>query len=140
MTQSFKKLRGLTGMRDILPDQSAQWEQLEEIIREWLAAYGYRNMRTPVLEFTQLFARGIGEVTDIVEKEMYSFEDRLNGEQLTMRPEFTAGLVRATIENNLLYDRPHRVYTICPVFRHERPKRGHHHQLNPNNGEEVGIP
>src|SRR5690625_6478518 len=87
MTQSFKKLRGLTGMHDVLPDQSAQWEQLEEIVRDWLASYGYRNMRTPILEHTQLFARGIGEVTDIVEKEMYSFTDSLNGDKLTMRPE-----------------------------------------------------
>jgi len=139
MTQSFKKLRGLTGMRDILPDQSAQWEQLEEIIREWLAAYGYRNMRTPVLEFTQLFARGIGEVTDIVEKEMYSFEDRLNGEQLTMRPEFTAGLVRAALEHNLLYERPQRIYSIGPVFRHERPQRGRYRQFHQVDVEAFGF-
>lgn len=114
MSQSFKKVRAITGMKDILPDTSAQWEQLEEIVRQWLASYGYRNMRTPVLEHTRLFARGIGEVTDIVEKEMYSFTDALNGEHLTMRPEFTAGMVRATIEHNLLYDRPHRVYAMGP--------------------------
>lgn len=102
MTQQFQKLRALTGMKDTLPGESAQWEALEALVREWLASYGYRNMRTPVLEHTQLFARGIGEVTDIVEKEMYSFTDSLNGDKLTMRPEFTAGMVRATIEHNLV--------------------------------------
>ncbi len=121
MTQQFEKVRALTGMKDILPHESAAWETLEAIVRDWLASYGYRNMRTPVLEQTRLFARGIGEVTDIVEKEMYSFRDALNDEQLTMRPEFTAGMVRATIEHNLLYDRPQRVYCMGPVFRHERP-------------------
>src|SRR5690625_5472448 len=88
MTQSFKKLRGLTGMHDVLPDQSAQWEQLEEIVRDWLASYGYRNMRTPILEHTQLFARGIGEVADIVEKEMYYFKDCLIGYKITILTEF----------------------------------------------------
>lgn len=140
MTQSFQKLRGLTGMKDVLPSESGQWEQLETIVREWLASYGYRNMRTPILEQTQLFARGIGEVTDIVEKEMYSFTDSLNGDQLTMRPEFTAGLVRATIEHNLLYDRPHRVYAIGPVFRHERPQRGRYRQFHQIDVEVLGLP
>ncbi|HCP76739.1 MAG TPA: histidine--tRNA ligase, partial [Pusillimonas sp.] len=106
MSQSFQKVHAITGMKDVLPDGSAQWEQLEKIVREWLAAYGYRNIRTPVLEHTRLFARGIGEVTDIVEKEMYSFTDALNNEKLTLRPEFTAGIVRSTIEHNLVYDRP----------------------------------
>lgn len=140
MTQSFQKLRALTGMKDILPDSSAQWEQLEETVRQWLASYGYRNMRTPVLEHTQLFARGIGEVTDIVEKEMYSFTDSLNGDKLTMRPEFTAGMVRATIEHNLLYDRPHRVYAMGPVFRHERPQRGRYRQFHQIDVEALGLP
>src|SRR5690625_696209 len=140
MTQSFKKLRGLTGMHDILPAQSAQWEQLEEIIRDWLAAYGYLNMRNPILEYTQLFARGIGEVTDIVEKEMYSFVDHLNGDQLTMRPEFTAGLVRSAIEHNLLYERPQRIYSIGPVFRHERPQRGRYRQFHQIDVEALGFP
>src|SRR5690625_7322686 len=112
MTQSFKKLRGLTGEYKWLPDQMAQCEQLEENVRDWLASYGYRNMRTPILEHTQLFARGIGEVTDIVEKEMYSFTDSLNGDKLTMRPEFTAGIVRSAIEHNLLYEQPQRIYSI----------------------------
>lgn len=140
MTQSFQKLRALTGMKDILPDTSGQWEQLEEVVRQWLASYGYRNMRTPVLEHTQLFARGIGEVTDIVEKEMYSFTDSLNGDKLTMRPEFTAGMVRATIEHNLLYDRPHRVYAMGPVFRHERPQRGRYRQFHQIDVEALGLP
>ncbi|MCQ9616729.1 histidine--tRNA ligase [Paenalcaligenes niemegkensis] len=140
MTQSFQKLRALTGMKDILPDSSSQWEQLEETVRQWLASYGYRNMRTPVLEHTQLFARGIGEVTDIVEKEMYSFTDSLNGDKLTMRPEFTAGMVRAAIEHNLLYDRPHRVYAMGPVFRHERPQRGRYRQFHQIDVEALGLP
>jgi histidyl-tRNA synthetase len=130
MTQQFQKLRALTGMKDTLPGESAQW----------LASYGYRNMRTPVLEHTQLFARGIGEVTDIVEKEMYSFTDSLNGDKLTMRPEFTAGMVRASIEHNLLYDRPHRVYAMGPVFRHERPQRGRYRQFHQIDVEALGLP
>src|SRR5690625_1740789 len=139
MTQSFEKLQGLTGMHDVLPDESGQWEQLEEIIRQWLASYGYRNIRTPILEYTQLFARGIGEVTDIVEKEMYSFTDRLNGDQLTMRPEFKAGVVRAAIEHNLLYERPQRIYSIGPVFRHERPQRGRYRQFHQVDVEALGF-
>ena len=117
-------------MNDALPGGTARWEPLEQIVRDWLQSYGYRNMRTPVLEHTRLFARGIGEVTDIVEKEMYTFTDALNGESLTMRPEFTAGMVRASIEHNLLYDRPQRVYAMGPVFRHERPQRGRYRQFH----------
>ena len=139
MTQSFKKVHAITGMKDVLPDSSAQWEQLEHTVRQWLAAYGYRNMRTPVLEHTRLFTRGIGEVTDIVEKEMYSFTDALNNEQLTMRPEFTAGIVRATIENNILYDRPQRVYAMGPVFRHEKPQRGRYRQFHQIDVEALGF-
>lgn len=139
MTQSFQKVRALTGMKDILPDTSAQWETLEATVREWLAAYGYRNMRTPVLEHTRLFTRGIGEVTDIVEKEMYSFTDALNNEHLTMRPEFTAGMVRASIEHNMLYDRPHRVYAMGPVFRHEKPQRGRYRQFHQIDVEALGF-
>ena len=139
MTQSFEKVRALTGMKDILPHESAVWEELEAIVREWLASYGYRNMRTPVLEHTRLFARGIGEVTDIVEKEMYSFRDSLNDDHLTMRPEFTAGMVRATIEHNLLYDRPQRVYCMGPVFRHERPQRGRYRQFHQIDVEALGF-
>jgi len=139
MTQSFKKVHAITGMKDVLPDSSAQWEHLEEIVRQWLASYGYRNMRTPVLEHTRLFRRGIGEVTDIVEKEMYSFADALNNEHLTMRPEFTAGMVRATIEHNILYDRPQRVYAMGPVFRHEKPQRGRYRQFHQIDVEALGF-
>jgi histidyl-tRNA synthetase len=139
MTSPFKKVRALTGMKDVLPDASAPWERLEATVREWLASYGYRNMRTPVLEQTRLFTRGIGEVTDIVEKEMYSFTDALNDEQLTMRPEFTAGMVRATIEHNLLYDRPHRVWAMGPVFRHEKPQRGRYRQFHQIDVEALGF-
>lgn len=139
MTQSFKKVHAITGMKDVLPDTSAQWEHLEETVRQWLASYGYRNMRTPILEQTRLFTRGIGEVTDIVEKEMYSFVDALNNEQLTMRPEFTAGMVRATIEHNMLYDRPHRVYAMGPVFRHEKPQRGRYRQFHQIDVEALGF-
>lgn len=139
MSQQFEKVRALTGMKDILPHESAAWETLEAIVREWLASYGYRNMRTPVLEHTRLFARGIGEVTDIVEKEMYSFRDALNDDQLTMRPEFTAGMVRAAIEHNLLYDRPQRVYCMGPVFRHERPQRGRYRQFHQVDVEALGF-
>jgi histidyl-tRNA synthetase len=139
MTQTFSKLTAIRGMNDALPGASARWEQLEALVRDWLKAYGYRNMRTPVLEHTRLFTRGIGEVTDIVEKEMYSFTDSLNGESLTMRPEFTAGMVRAAIEHNLLYDRAQRVYNMGPVFRHERPQRGRYRQFHQIDVEALGM-
>lgn len=139
MTESFKKLAAIRGMNDALPDTSGRWEQLEQIVREWLQSYGYCNMRTPVLEHTRLFTRGIGEVTDIVEKEMYTFVDTLNGESLTLRPEFTAGMVRATIEHNLLYERARRVYAMGPVFRHERPQRGRYRQFHQIDVEALGF-
>lgn len=139
MTQAFAKVTAIRGMNDALPGASARWELLEEYVRAWMRAYGYRNMRTPILEHTRLFTRGIGEVTDIVEKEMYSFTDALNGESLTMRPEFTAGMVRATIEHNLIYDRPQRVYAMGPVFRHERPQRGRYRQFHQIDVEALGL-
>ena len=139
MTQVFTKVTAIRGMNDALPGASARWEQLEALVREWLRAYGYRNMRAPILEHTRLFTRGIGEVTDIVEKEMYTFTDSLNGESLTMRPEFTAGMVRAAIEHNLLYDRPQRVYAMGPVFRHERPQRGRYRQFHQIDVEALGL-
>lgn len=139
MTQAFSKVTAIRGMNDALPGASARWEQLEALVREWLRAYGYRNMRAPILEHTRLFTRGIGEVTDIVEKEMYTFTDSLNGESLTMRPEFTAGMVRAAIEHNLLYDRPQRVYALGPVFRHERPQRGRYRQFHQIDVEALGL-
>src|SRR5690606_14515115 len=130
MTQSFEKVRALTGMKDILPHESAVWEELEAIVREWLASYGYRNMRTPVLEHTRLFARGIGEVTDIVEKELYSFRAPFTDDHLTVRPEFTAAMVPATIDHNLLYARPHPVSCMGPVSRPERPQRARYRQFH----------
>ena len=139
MTTEFKKVAAIRGMNDVLPDVSHTWEMLENILRQWLKQYGYLNMRSPVLEHTRLFTRGIGEVTDIVEKEMYTFVDSLNGESLTMRPEFTAGLVRATIEHNLLYDRPRRIYSMGPVFRHERPQRGRYRQFHQLDVEALGF-
>lgn len=139
MTETFRKLTAIRGMNDILPGSSGRWEQLEHLVREWLRSYGYGNMRTPVLEYTRLFTRGIGEVTDIVEKEMYTFTDSLNGDSLTLRPEFTAGMVRATIEHNLLYDRPRRVYAMGPVFRHERPQRGRYRQFHQIDVEALGF-
>jgi len=139
MTSEFKKVAAIRGMNDVLPDACAPWESLEQILRQWLAQYGYLNMRVPILEHTRLFTRGIGEVTDIVEKEMYTFVDSLNGDSLTMRPEFTAGLVRATIEHNLLYDRPRRVFSMGPVFRHERPQRGRYRQFHQLDVEALGF-
>src|SRR5690625_4593373 len=139
MTQPFKKVNAVTGMKDILPSEGVLWEHIEETIRKWLASYGYRQMRTPVLEHTRLFARGIGEVTDIVEKEMYTFTDALNNEQLTMRPEFTAGIVRASIEHNLLHQRPQRVWSMGPVLRHERPQRGRYRQFHQVDVEALGF-
>jgi histidyl-tRNA synthetase len=139
MTQDFSKLSAIRGMNDLLPDASGAWLKLENVLTKWLSLYGYRYMRTPVLEHTRLFTRGIGEVTDIVEKEMYTFSDALNGDSLTLRPEFTAGVVRAAIEHHLLYDRPQRVYTSGPVFRHERPQRGRYRQFHQLDVEALGL-
>jgi histidyl-tRNA synthetase len=127
------------GMNDILPPASAQWEWLEETVRTVMARYAYRSIRTPIVEPTALFVRGLGEVTDIVEKEMYSFEDRLNGEHLTLRPEATAGVVRAAIEHNLLYDGGKRLYYMGPMFRHERPQRGRYRQFHQIGAEALGF-
>ncbi|WP_245587270.1 histidine--tRNA ligase [Comamonas composti] len=126
-------------MNDILPAESARWEWLEAQVRDLMARFAYRNVRTPIVEHTQLFVRGIGEVTDIVEKEMYSFEDKLNGEQLTLRPEGTASLVRATIEHNLLYDGGKRMWYMGPMFRHERPQRGRYRQFHQIGAEALGF-
>jgi histidyl-tRNA synthetase len=123
-------LQAVRGMNDILPADSGKWEFFEATVTKIARQYGYRNMRTPIVEHTPLFVRSIGEVTDIVEKEMYSFEDKLNGEKLTLRPELTAGLVRAAIEANLTYNGPVRVYTMGEVFRHERPQKGRYRQFN----------
>ncbi len=127
-------------MNDLLPPQSAHWEWLEDKVRNLMARHAYRNLRTPIVEPTALFVRGLGEVTDIVEKEMYSFEDRLNGEQLTLRPEATAGVVRAVVEHNMLYNGGQRLYYMGPMFRHERPQRGRYRQFHQIGAEALGFP
>ena len=134
-----EKLSAVKGMNDILPGQSERWQWLEAQVRDLMDGYAYRNVRTPIVEHTQLFVRGIGEVTDIVEKEMYSFEDKLNGERLTLRPEGTASLVRATVEHNLLYDGGKRMWYIGPMFRHERPQRGRYRQFHQIGAEALGF-
>ncbi len=133
-----RKLQAIRGMEDILPDASPLWERLEDATREAFRLYGYANIRTPVVETTALFERGIGEVTDIVEKEMYTFADR-NGESLTLRPEATAGIVRAAIEHNFLYNGPMRVWTAGPMFRYERPQKGRQRQFHQYDVEALGF-
>ncbi len=133
-------LTAVKGMNDLLPPASAHWEWLEDKVRGLMARHAYRNLRTPIVEPTALFVRGLGEVTDIVEKEMYSFEDRLNGEQLTLRPEATAGVVRAVVEHNMLYDGGKRLYYMGPMFRHERPQRGRYRQFHQIGAEALGFP
>jgi histidyl-tRNA synthetase len=134
-----KALAAVRGMNDLLPAESALWEWFEARVADWARSYGYQLIRTPIVEHTDLFVRGIGEVTDIVEREMYSFEDRSNDERLTLRPEFTAGTVRAAIEHNLTYDGPKRVWSIGPLFRHERPQRGRYRQFHQVNVEALGF-
>ena len=134
------KITAVKGMNDILPPESARWEWLEDKVRELMARHAYRMVRTPIVEPTALFVRGTGETTDIVEKEMYSFEDRLNGEQLTLRPENTPGVVRAAIEHNLTYDGGKRLYYMGPMFRHERPQRGRYRQFYQLGAEVLGFP
>lgn len=137
--RKIEKLTGVKGMNDILPQDAGLWAFFEDTVKSLLRAYGYQNIRTPIVEHTQLFTRGIGEVTDIVEKEMYSFTDALNGEHLTMRPENTAAVVRAAIEHNMLYDGPKRLWYIGPMFRHERPQRGRYRQFHQVGVEALGF-
>jgi histidyl-tRNA synthetase len=132
-------LQAVKGMNDILPPESARWEWLEHIVRSLMRRYGYQNIRTPIVEPTPLFVRGLGEVTDIVEKEMYSFEDSMNGDKLTLRPENTAGVVRAAIEHSMLYDGGKRLFYIGPMFRHERPQRGRYRQFHQVGVEALGF-
>ncbi len=127
-------------MNDVLPEHAPLWEYFEDTVRGWLRQYGYRNIRMPILEKTDLFVRSIGEVTDIVEKEMYSFVDQLNGESLTLRPEGTASCVRAVIEHNLLYNGAQRVFYMGPMFRHERPQKGRYRQFHQVGVEALGFP
>jgi histidyl-tRNA synthetase len=132
------KLQAIRGMRDILPGESAAWQQLESVVAEVLEAYGYREIRLPVLEKTDLFARSIGEVTDIVEKEMYTFADR-NGESLTLRPEGTAGCVRACVEHGLLHNQVQRLWYRGAMFRYERPQKGRYRQFHQVGLEAFGM-
>lgn len=133
------KYQGLRGMNDLLPGQTERWQELEAIIRRWLNIYGYGEIRTPILEQTALFSRSIGAVTDIVEKEMYSFLDQLNGESLTLRPEGTASCVRMVLEHHLLYSGPKRLWYQGPMFRHERPQKGRYRQFHQCGVEALGF-
>lgn len=135
-----RTIQAIRGMNDILPEESHLWEFFEDTVRDWLRAYGYRNIRTPVLEQTDLFVRSIGAATDIVEKEMYTFVDELNGEKLALRPEGTASCVRAAIEHNLLYSGPQRLWYSGPMFRHERPQKGRYRQFHQVGVEAIGLP
>jgi histidyl-tRNA synthetase len=132
-------LQAVKGMNDILPPDSARWNWLEDTVRQLMLRYGYANIRTPIVEPTALFVRGLGEVTDIVEKEMYSFEDAMNGDRLTLRPEATAGVVRAVNEHSLLHDGGKRLYYIGPMFRHERPQKGRYRQFHQVGAEALGF-
>ncbi|MBL8448927.1 MAG: histidine--tRNA ligase [Dechloromonas sp.] len=136
MSQTLQAVRG---MPDILPAEAEFWELFEDTVRSWLKAYGYRPIRMPIVEPTPLFKRAIGEVTDIVEKEMYSFVDSLNGEPLTLRPEGTAGCVRAVIQHNLAAQQPQRLYYLGPMFRHERPQKGRYRQFHQVGVEALGF-
>jgi histidyl-tRNA synthetase len=134
-----KALQAVRGMNDILPDEAELWERFEDVVRQLLKSYGYRPIRLPIVEPTPLFKRAIGEVTDIVEKEMYSFVDSLNGEQLTLRPEGTAGCVRAAIQHSLVAQVPARLSYMGPMFRHERPQKGRYRQFHQVGVEALGF-
>lgn len=134
-----ERIVGVKGMNDILPVDAPLWELFENTVQSVLKSYGFQQIRTPIVEQTTLFARGIGEVTDIVEKEMYSFVDSMNGDQLTLRPENTAGVVRAAVEHNLTYDGPKRLWYVGPMFRHEKPQRGRYRQFYQVGAEALGF-
>ncbi|MGM0703254.1 MAG: histidine--tRNA ligase [Pseudomonadota bacterium] len=135
---SQKKIQAIRGMNDLLPDQSARWQYVEGIVAALMRRYGYAEIRTPIVEQTALFARSIGEVTDIVEKEMYTFEDR-NGDSLTLRPEGTASCVRAAMEHGLLHNQTQRLWYQGPMFRHERPQKGRYRQFHQFGVEAFGL-
>ncbi|AVJ55222.1 histidine--tRNA ligase [Idiomarina sp. OT37-5b] len=139
VTSVAKSIQAIRGMNDLLPDQSPAWQQVESIIRRVAASYGYSEIRMPVLEQTALFKRSIGEVTDIVEKEMYTFDDR-NGESLTLRPEGTASCVRAGNQHGLLYNQIQRLWYMGPMFRYERPQKGRYRQFHQFGIETFGLP
>ncbi len=132
------KIQSIRGMNDLLPEQSATWQYVEATFARLLASYGYREIRFPILEKTELFVRGVGEVTDIVEKEMYSFDDR-NGDSLSLRPEGTAGCVRACTQNGLLHNQIQRLWYTGPMFRHERPQKGRLRQFHQLGVEAFGL-
>ena len=136
MSETIQPIRG---MNDVLPDDSAAWQRLERVARETFAEYGYREIRLPLLERTELFRRSIGELTDIVEKEMYTFEDR-GGDSVTLRPEATAGIVRACISNGLLHNQRQKVWCMGPMFRYERPQKGRYRQFHQIDVEALGFP
>jgi histidyl-tRNA synthetase len=136
MAETIQPIRG---MNDVLPADSSAWQLLERVARETFAEYGYREMRLPMLERTELFKRSIGEMTDIVEKEMYTFEDR-GGESVTLRPEATAGVVRAAISNGLLHNQRQKVWCAGPMFRYERPQKGRYRQFHQIDAEALGFP
>jgi histidyl-tRNA synthetase len=133
-----KTIQAIRGMRDILPGETPLWHRLEDAVRDVLESYGYQQIRMPIVEMTELFKRSIGEVTDIVEKEMYTFEDR-NGDSLTLRPEGTAGCVRAAMENGLLHNQTQRLWYQGPMFRHERPQKGRYRQFHQIGVETFGM-
>ena len=132
-------IQSIRGMNDVLPDDSGAWQLLESVARETFAEYGYREMRLPLLERTELFKRSIGEMTDIVEKEMYTFDDR-GGESVTLRPEATAGIVRACMTNGLLHNQRQKVWCAGPMFRYERPQKGRYRQFHQIDVEAFGFP
>ncbi len=134
-----EKIVGVKGMNDVLPADAALWELFENTVQSVLKSYGFQQIRTPIVEPTALFKRGLGEVTDIVEKEMYSWVDAMNGDNLTLRPESTAGVVRAALEHNLTYDGPKRLWYSGPMFRHERPQRGRSRQFHQVGAEAIGF-
>src|SRR3954462_350434 len=145
---STERISAVKGMNDILPasvprkeilPRNATWQWFDDVVRRVMARYGYQYIVTPVVEPTQLFVRGLGEVTDIVEKEMYSFTDSMNGDALTLRPEATAGIVRAVVEHNALYNGPLRIWTTGPMFRHERPQKGRYRQFHQLDVEALGY-
>ncbi len=133
-----KFIKSIRGMHDVLPDDSHRWQAFEAVIRQLMTSYGYKEIRMPLVESTELFSRSIGEVTDIVEKEMYTFEDR-NGDKLSLRPEGTASCVRAGIQHGLLYNQIQRLWYNGPMFRHERPQKGRYRQFHQFGVEAYGI-
>ncbi len=132
------QIRAIRGMNDLLPEDTSLWQQVEEILRQTVSSFGYSEIRMPVLEQTGLFCRAIGEVTDVVEKEMYTFEDR-SGDSLSLRPEGTAGCVRACLEHNLIYNKEQRLWYMGPMFRHERPQKGRYRQFHQLGVEVFGL-